>query len=156
MMKVYLSITCFFICIIGVSQDLERKIIIQDSSFFCTTIDQEVQIGTLFTGNYKKPLKAAKKLALPAGRNFSKSFNPLCWDITDSMLYVINFLNHPLNSKKDALKCFPLASLKEWSDSITPIGMILKSTEIAGFTRNEPYSFTMRQSNILNGFYFDA
>jgi hypothetical protein len=129
---------------------------IQDSSFFYVTIDQEVQIGTLHTGNYKQPLKAAKKLALPAGRNFNKWFNPFCWDIFDSTVYAINFLNHPLNSKKDALKSFPLSSLKEWSDSITPMGMILKSTDMAGFTRNEPYSFTMHQSNVLNGFYFDG
>lgn len=156
MMRAYFSLICLFLPLFGVSQNIERKIIVQNNSFFYTTVDQEVQIGTLHTGDYKQPLKAAKKLAIPAGRNFNKSFNPLSWDIADNTMYAVNFLNHPLNSKKDALKSFPLSSLKEWSDSVTTIEMILKSTEMMGFTNNEPYIFTLRQSNVINGFYFDG
>ena len=152
----YLSFIGLFIQLICVSQNMERKIIVQNHSFFYTTIDQEVQIGTLHTGDWTQPLKTGKKLALPFGRNFSKSFNPFCWDITDSTMYAVNFLNHPLNNKKDALKSIQLSSLKEWSDSIQPIEMILKGTERMGFTPNEPYSFTLHISNIINGFYFDG
>jgi hypothetical protein len=155
-MRMYLSFICLFLKIIGISQNIERKIIVQNNSFFYTTIDQELQIGTLLTANWKQPLKTAKKLALPAGRSFNRSFNPFCWDISNSTMYAINFLNHPLNNKKEAIKSFPLSSLKEWSDSITPMDMIMKGTEMAGFAYNEPYTFTLHESNILNGFYFDG
>ncbi|HRG38697.1 MAG TPA: hypothetical protein PK289_09210 [Bacteroidia bacterium] len=155
-MKIHFSFICLFIHLLSVSQNIERKIIVQNNSFFYTTVDQEVQIGTLHTGDYTQALKTAKKLAIPAGRNFNKSFNPLSWDISDNLMVAVNFLNHPLNSKKDALKSFPLSSLKEWSDSVTAIDMILKSTEMMGFTNNEPYTFTLRQSNVINGFYFDG
>lgn len=156
MMKMYFSFIYLFIQLVAVSQNVERKIIVQNNSFFYTTIDQEVQIGTLLTGDCKQPLKTAKKLALPAGRSFNKSFNPFCWDITDSTLCAINFLNHPLNSKKEALKSIKLSSLTEWSDKVTPIDMIMKGTEWPSFAPNEPYSFTIHASNVLNGFYFDG
>lgn len=135
---------------------MERKLIVQNNSFFYTTVDQELQIGTLLTGDWKQPLKTAKKLALPAGRNFNKSFNPFSWDISTNTMYAINFLNHPLNNKKDALKSFQVSSLKEWSDSITPMDMILKGTELPGFAPNEPYTFMLHVSNVINGFYFDG
>jgi hypothetical protein len=138
------------------SQTAERKIIVQNNSFFYTTIDDENQIGTLHTNGVSKSLKSAKKLALPAGRNYHRPLNPFSWDLRDNFMYAISFLDHPLNNKKEALKCFRLSSLQEWSDSITVMDMIMKSVDQNMFAYNEPYTFMKHQSNILNGFQFDG
>lgn len=155
-MRLITGFVCFVFCNPIFSQIAERKIIIQNNSFFYTTIHDEFQIATLNTGNFAEPLKSAKKLALPAGRNYNEPVNPFSWDITDSLMYAISFLNHPLNSKNDALKCFKLSSLQEWSDSVTVMDMIMKSVDQNRFAYNEPYKFMMHQSNYLNGFYFDG
>lgn len=156
-MKVFLSVICILGCSYQCfSQNIERKIIIQNNSFFYTTINEEFQVGTLHTGSFSQPLKTEKKLALPAGRNFNEPLNPFSWDLMDSLMYAVNFLDHPLNSKKDALKCFNLSSLHEWNDSITLMQMIMEGIEQNRFAYNEPYTFTIHHSKYINGFYFDA
>lgn len=138
------------------SQNIERKIVVQNNSFFYTTIHEEFQIGTLHIGTLLQPLKDAKKLALPAGRNYNRPVNPFSWDITDSLMYAVNNLNHPLNNKNEALKCFKLSTLKEWTPDITIMDMIMKGTEENTFAYNDPYKFIKRQSKYMNGFYFDG
>lgn len=155
-MRHYLSFFCCLFTVAVFSQKIERKIIIQNNSFFYTTIHEEFQIGTLHTGNFSKPFSSSKNLALPAGRNFTKKVNPFSWDLADSLMYAINFLNHPLNSRNDALKRFKLSSLQEWSDRVKIMDMIMDGAEKNTFAYNDPYKFTMRLSNILNGLYFDG
>ena len=137
-------------------QNIERKIVIQNNSFFYASIHEEFQIATLHTGNISKSLKNARKLALPAGRNYNEPVNPFSWDITNHFMYAVSFLNHPLNSKMDALKRYKLSSLKEWNDSISVMDMIMESVEQNRFAYNEPYQFMIHRSNYLNGFYFDG
>jgi hypothetical protein len=155
-MKFFLSLVCAMTHTLFAASQIERKIIIENNSFFYTTIDEETQIGTLHTDSISKSLKKAKKLALPAGRNYRQPVNPFSWDIKDSLMYAISFLDHPLNNKHEALKCFALSSLQEWNDSIDAMGLIMKSVEQNMFAYNEPYKFVKKQSNVLNGFQFDG
>jgi hypothetical protein len=156
-MRIFLNLVCTILYAFPMlAQEMERKIILKNNAFFYTTIDPEVQIGTLHTGSISDPLKAAKKLALPAGRNYRHPLNPLAWDIADSLVFVVNFLDHPLNNKNRALKCFPLSSLREGNSSITAADMIMKSVDQNMFAYNEPYQFIKHQSNMLNGFQFDG
>jgi hypothetical protein len=155
-MKFFLSLVCAMTHTLFVASQIERKVIIENNSFFYSTIDEETQIGTLHTDSISKSLKKAKKLALPAGRNYRQPVNPFSWDIKDSLMYAISFLDHPLNNKHEALKCFALSSLQEWNDSIAAMDLIMKSVEKNMFAYNDPYKFVKKQSNVLNGFQFDG
>jgi hypothetical protein len=154
----------FFLSLISVlaytplasSQTIERKVIIENNSFFYTTTDEETQVGTLHTDSISQPLRKGKRLALPAGRNYREPLNPFAWDLKDSSMYAVSFLDHPLNNKNEALKRFHLSSLQEWNNSITAMDMIMKSVDQNMFVYNDPYTFTKHQSNILNGFQFDG
>lgn len=142
-----------FICL---AQTIERKIIVENNSFFYTTIHEEFQVGTLCTGSISESLNKAKKLALPAGRNYNEPLNPFSWDLKDSEMVAVNFLNHPLNNKNEALKRFKLSSLKEWGKEVTTMDMVMQGVEENRFAYNDPYKFIKRQSSYLNGFYFDG
>ena len=138
------------------AQNIERKIIIVNGNFYFTTIDAEFQIGTLNTGKASEAIKTAKKLALPAGRNYSEPVNPFSWDIVDTSVYAINFLMHSQNDRNEAIKRFNVASLKEWGPTFTTMDMIMKSIELSPYTYNDPYLFITRRSNVLSNFYYDA
>src|SRR3954471_5067644 len=156
-MKLSLSLVCLLLYSCSIlSQNIERKIIIKDNLFFYTTIDEEVQIGTLHTDTISHALKTAKRLALPAGRSYRQPLNPFSWDLQNNRMFAINFLDHPLNNKYKALKCFILSLLQEWECGITAIDMIMKSVDQNMFAYNEPYRFMQHQSNILKGFQFDG
>jgi hypothetical protein len=156
-MRIFLNLLCTLLYAFPtLSQEVERKIILKNNTFFYTTIDPELQIGTLHTSSISGPLKAAKKLAVPAGRNYRHPLNPFAWDLEDSLMFVVNFLDHPLNNKNKALKCFQISSLQEWNDSSSAIDLIMKSVDQNMFAYNEPYQFIKHQSNILNGFQFDG
>ncbi len=156
-MKLFLGLWCWLVfTTLSFSQNIERKILIQKQSFFYTTIDSENQLGTLHTDSVSKSLKNAKKLALPAGRNYREPINPFSWDLKDSCMYAVSFLDHPLNNKREALKCFHLSSLQPWSDKVTAMDMIMKSVDRNMFAYNDPYKFVKRQSNTFTGFQFDG
>jgi hypothetical protein len=138
------------------AQNIERKIIIKNDQFYYTTIDKEFQIATLNTGKISETMETSKHLALPAGRNYNEPINPFCWDLSDSIVYAINFLNHPLNDRNESLKRFNLYSLHEWDSTISVVDMIMKSVDQNMFTRNDPYLFTIRRSNTLNNFFYDG
>ncbi|MDQ3047766.1 MAG: hypothetical protein M3R27_09480 [Bacteroidota bacterium] len=157
-MKLFLAFfLSFFVCATSLlSQNIERKIIIQDKAFYFSTIDEEFQIATLHKGNYSSALSSAKKLAVPAGRNYNDPLNPFSWDIRKGNLYAINFLVHPMNDFNEAIKKMLLSSLKEWNSKITIPDMLLMSADQNMFVYNDPYMFTIRRSNTLNNFYSDA
>lgn len=138
------------------SQDVERKIIIEDGSFYFTAIDNETQVATLFTGNDSSSVKTAKKLELPAGRNFTDPINPFAWDVADKNLYAVNFLMHPLNDRNEAIKRMSVTSVKEWGPGISALELIMQGTEMSPFAYNDPYLFVTRRSNTMNNFFFDA
>lgn len=138
------------------AQVVERKIIIQNKHFYYTTIDAEFQLATLHTGNVSDGLKTAKSLALPAGRNYNDPINPFCWDVLKDDFYAINFLNHPLNDRNEALKRFKISSLQEWGDKVTVNNMLMISVDLTPFTNNDPYAFVIKKSNTLNNFFYDG
>jgi hypothetical protein len=138
------------------AQEPERKIVIDHGNYYFCSIDPEFQVGTLHTGKTSDPLKNAKKLALPAGRNYDEPLIPFCWDVRDTSFYAINFLVHPLNDRNEALKRINIQSLKAWSNEITPLSMIMQGTDLMPFTNFEPYAYTIRRSNTLEDFFFDG
>lgn len=148
----------FFILfsIVVFSQSIERKIIIQNGNYFFTTIDENNQLATLHTGKYTDSIKSAKKLAMPAGRNFDDPIIPFSWDVVDTNIFAISFLLHPLNDRNEAIKRMNISSLKEWSKTLTPMELIMLSVEMNSFAYNDPYLFVTRRSNILEGFFYDA
>ena len=148
----------FFILFSSVvfAQSIERKIIIQNGNYFFTTIDENNQLATLHTGKYTDSIKAAKKLAMPVGRNFDDPIIPFSWDVVDTNIYAISFLLHPLNDRNEAIKRLNISSLKEWNASPTPMELINKSIDMNPFAYNDPYLFVTRRSNIVEGFFYDA
>lgn len=149
-----LLFACF--ALVAHAQDIERKIIIENSHFYYTTVDKEFQIATLHTAKISETMKASKPLALPAGRNYNEPLNPFSWDISGSTMYAVNFLNHPLNDRNEALKRFALSSLQKWDSTVSIVDMMLKSVDQNTFTWNEPYMFALRRSNNLDNFYYDG
>ena len=153
-----LACFCFLLSssFVSPAQSIERKIIIQNGKYYYTTIDPEFQMATLHTGNYADPLKTEIKLALPAGRNYNDPVVPFAWDLFNTSFYAINFLNHPLNDRNEAIKKFDAGTLTEWSDKVTVQDMLMKSIDNNMFTYNLPYMSLLNKTNTLNNFYYDA
>lgn len=148
----------FFILVSSVvfAQSIERKIIIQNGNYYFTTIDELTQLATLHTGKDTSKIKNAKKLAMPAGRNFDDPIIPFCWDVVDTSVYAISFLLHPLNDRNEAIKRMNINSLKEPSKAVTPMDLIMLSVDMNPYAYNDPYLFVTRRSNVLEGFFYDA
>lgn len=158
--KVRQLCTLFFLIFISSfhlhAQDIERKIIIQDGKFYYTTIDPEFQMATLHTGGINEPLKSGKKLAMPAGRNYNEPVIPFSWDIRGNSLYAVNFLNHPMNDRNEALKRFPLSSLLPWGEHVTAGDMLMISVDHNTFVMNDPYMNAISKSKTLDNFFYDG
>jgi hypothetical protein len=135
---------------------IERKIIIENSHFYYSTIDEEFQIATLHVGSISDGLKKAKNLALPAGRNFNNPIVPFSWDLSKDDFYAINFLNHPLNDRNEALKRFKLGAIQEQNDKVSVLNKIMESIDLTPFAYNDPYLSTIKRSNTLINFFFDG
>ena len=152
-----LFVSYFILLTIGLpAQIIERKIIIEKGNYFFTTIDDNNQLATLNTGKVNDAIRESKKLAMPAGRNYDNPIIPFAWDIVDTSVYAVSFLLHPLNDRNEAIKKISVASLKEWSSTVTPMALIMQSIESSPYAYNDPYLFITKRSNIISGFYFDA
>jgi hypothetical protein len=137
-------------------QSIERKIVIQNNNLYYTTIDDKNQLATMYSGFTNQPLKTARPLALPAGRNYNDPIIPFAWDVSNKYFFAINFLNHPLNDRNEAIKRFAISSLVPLSDAVTVQDMLMQSVDKNTFCLNDPYQFTIKRSNILNNFFFDG
>jgi hypothetical protein len=138
------------------AQKIERKIIIENNQYYYTTIDEEHQLATLHIGNCNETLIEGEKFALPAGRNFDAPIIPFSWDISNGFIYAINFLQHPLNDRNEALKKIKISTLREWDSTTSIINLLMTSVDYNTFTMNDPYLFTVKRSNVLSNFYFDG
>ncbi len=138
------------------SQQIERKMIIDKNGCYYTTIDPEFQIATLYNVELNRPLKSAKKMALPAGRNFNLPVIPFCWDLVGNDVFAINFINNAMSNRKQAIKRIPISSLKEWKENISISDVVQASAEYRPYTTFEPYRYLTEQSTTLDHFFFDA
>lgn len=143
-------------CLSAEAQVLERKIIIEDSQFYYVTVDDNYQIGTLYSGNVAAKIGEAKAYAVPAGRGLSNELNPLAWDIRESEMYAINFLDHSLNDRNESIKKFEVNELKPWSTGIEIGDLIMESIDQHTYAVNQPFLFVKQRSKYLNHFHFDA
>lgn len=148
---------CLLACVLCLkAQNMERKIIIEGGKYYYTTIHEEFQVGTLYSGNYDSPIKEGQKWALPAGRNYSEPVNPFCWDISGSFVYAISFLMHPLNDRNEAIKKIKKDQLKEWTTETKVQDLLMQSVEMNMMVYNDPYKYVTKKSKILEQFYFDG
>jgi hypothetical protein len=143
------SLTCF-------AQHVERKIIIDKGNCYYATIDPEFQIATLYVVDFHKPVKSAKKLILPAGRNFNVPVIPFSWDLAGNDVIAINFMNNARSNRKQAVKRIPIHSLNEWDEKTAISEVILSSAEYPSYTSFEPYIYITGKSTILDHFFFDG
>lgn len=156
-MKYCFSISLFFIISQTLfAQNIERKIIIENNKYYYTTIDEECQLATLHVGNCDESLNEGKRFLLPAGRNYDAPVIPFSWDLSNGSIYAINFLNHPLNDRNEALKKIKLSTLQEWDSTVSIINTLMTSVDYNTFAMNDPYLFTVKRSNVLTNFYFDG
>jgi|GEM_PF-1109388 len=139
----------------ALAQIPERKIIVQDNRYFFTTVADEFQLATLHTAALALPPAAATQLALPAGRNYDEPVNLFSWDVRGSWLFAINFLNHPMNDRYEALKRLPLQELKSTDSAGRVQGLLLQSTEQYTYTDLAPYRFLKQQTHMLDHFFYD-
>ncbi len=137
-------------------QTPDRKIIIEDGKYHCVTIDKRFQIGTLHIGDLDDTLLKSKAYALPAGRSLLYDDKPLSWDMTDSAIYAVNFLDHPMNDRNEAIKKIYRDDLSEWSAEVRPEAVIMHSVDNNMLAYNEPYKFAISRSKFMDSFYFDA
>jgi hypothetical protein len=133
----------------------ERKILIRDGQFWYTTVHEMFQVATLHTGSVTDPLVQGKQLALPAGRNYMEPVIPFAWDLAGDDLYCINFLDHPLNDRNEAIKRIELATLPEESKAPNTIDRIMLGAEMTPFVANDPYVWMQRRNNVFDHFCFD-
>lgn len=140
----------------AISQNPERKIIIENGVCYYTTIDPEFQIATLYAVAFDKPMKMAKKYVLPAGRNVSIPIIPFSWDMVGKDVFAINFMNNALNNRRNAIKRIPINTLNEWTEKTSISDVVMKSTEIQPYIPFEPYSYITDKSSVLDHFFFDA
>jgi hypothetical protein len=159
-MYVYTFCALFFILLfnslICFSQQVERKIIIDKGICYYTTIDPEFQIATLYAFDFRKPVKSAKKLVLPAGRNFNVPVIPFCWDIAGNDIVAVNFMNNARSNRKQAVKRIPIRSLNEWNEETSISEVIESSSEYPPYTRFEPYIYITEKATTLDHFFFDG
>lgn len=155
-MRIILSLILSFVFSASQAQSLERKIIVQNGKFYYMSVDENIQLATLYAGSISQPLKLAKAFALPAGRGISAETNPLAWDLFDEHIFAINFLDHSLNDRNEAIKKIPVSSLKEWGPIVRMEELMMESIDQHMFQLNEPYLFVKNRSNYLNHFYFDG
>ncbi|MEO6902642.1 MAG: hypothetical protein ABI315_05760 [Bacteroidia bacterium] len=151
--------TCLFLASLFSSlsaQEIERKIIIKNNKVYYATIDEELQLAKLHVSNMEDPLKKAKVLTMPAGRNYSEPIIPLCWDIADKNIFAVNFITNATNSRILALKVFSLSSLKEWTDRESAVNQLEMSFQQNTLTYFDPYDFVTDRSSILENFFFDG
>lgn len=152
-----ISIFLFAFIHTGLSVELERKIIIEDGIYYYTTVDDNHQMTTLYKGEVNKALKFARPFAVPVGRGISAQTNPLAWDISMNHLYAVNFIDHSLNDRNEAIKKIPLAEIQPWStDENNVEKLIMQSVDYPMYTINQPYLNTIKKSIYLNHFYFDG
>ncbi|HSH65316.1 MAG TPA: hypothetical protein VLB84_05820 [Bacteroidia bacterium] len=138
------------------SQQLERKIIIENGKGYYITIDPEFQVATLFSVDMDKPIKTRKDYVLPAGRNFNLPVIPFSWDTDGNDILLINFMNNALTNRRNALKCLPLHSLQEWNETTSISDVVIQSAEIPSYTSLQPYEYIRDKSSILENFFFDV
>jgi hypothetical protein len=138
------------------AQTVDRKIIIQDAKSYCVTIDQRFQIGTLHEADLDDTLLTGIQYALPAGRSLLMEDKPLSWDINDSIVYAVSFLDHPMNDRNEAIKKIKRSSLVVWSSEVQPEAVIMHSIDHSILAYNEPYKYAMMRSNLMDNFYCDA
>ena len=65
-MRIILSLILSFVFSASQAQSLERKIIVQNGKFYYMSVDENIQLATLYAGSISQPLKLAKAFALPA------------------------------------------------------------------------------------------
>lgn len=155
-MKAFILILFFGAGFISIAQDFERKIIVKDGLFYYVSVDDNLQIGTLYKGAMDGLLKDAKAFAIPAGRGISAQTNPLAWDIDGEDMYAVNFMDHSLNDRYEAIKKFTLNDLKLWGPNVNVDELIMQSADAPMYVFNEPYYFIKNRSDYLNHFYFDG
>ncbi len=155
-MKFILSLIVFFFLVNGFAQSLERKMIVQRGQFYYMTVDENLQLATLYTGTVDQPLKYAKAYAVPAGRGISAETNPLAWDLDEDHLFAINFLDHSLNDRNESIKMIPIDGLRQWGPAVQAEEVIMESIDQHMYHINAPYLFIKERSKYLHHFYFDA
>jgi hypothetical protein len=155
-MKAVLLILILAVGFTSTAQEFERKIIIKDGVFHYVSVDENLQIGTLYKGAMDGLLKEAKAYAIPAGRGISAQTNPLAWDIDGDDMYAVNFMDHTMVDRYEAIKKFSLSDLKLWGANLNVDEFIMQSAEEPQYVFNEPYYFVKERSDYLNHFYFDG
>ncbi|NOQ74749.1 MAG: hypothetical protein GQ574_22235 [Crocinitomix sp.] len=155
-MKAFILILLFGVGFSSTAQDFERKVIVKDGAFYYVSVDDNLQIGTLYKGAMDGLLKDAKAYAIPAGRGVSAQTNPLAWDIDGEDMYAVNFMDHSLNDRYESIKKFAINDLKLWGANVSVDELIMQSVDAPMYVFNEPYHFIKERSDFLNHFYFDG
>ena len=135
---------------------IDRKIIIEDGTYHCVSIDPLFQIGTYHYGSIDDTLLTSNSLALPAGRMLGGNENELAWDIAGKDIFAVSTLEHPLNDRYEAIKKIPVDSMKAWNNYNHQGDVILISVDNYMYAPNEPYKYIASRFKSLDTYYFDA
>lgn len=155
--RALLAVVFLFLSFQLFGQDAERRLIIEDGTFYYVTTHPETMIGTLFTGKLNEPLDQAMPKAIPLGTCLRDDHNPLAWDLRNHILFGLNFMDNPLNDLMEALKAIPCASLEAWRDDEDHSREVIHNAALNNsLTPLTPYEQMLNESNVMQGFYYDV
>jgi hypothetical protein len=133
----------------------ERKIIIENGTYHYVTINDNNQLATYYRGATTSPIKEGKRYVLPVGRNLTAHFNPLAWDLKDDSIVAVNFMDHVMNDRYEAIKKIGLFDLQEWNSTMVIGELIQACVDQPQYIFNQPYLSLKEKTDIFNHFYFD-
>jgi len=136
------------------AQDIERKIIIDNNKFYYFTIDPELQLATLHTGNKNQNLHDGTTYPVPLGRSNTSPQIPLCFDINKGKLTYINWIVNPSFSRMEALKSLDLEALETYNKQ-TPDALLQESINIPAIATFSPWQAALRQQKEIDHTFFD-
>jgi len=131
----------------------ERKIIIEDSTFYAVEIIG--QTGVLWTGNINEPMDSAAHFALPAGtKRRSIHFLPFAWDMRNDTVYAVNFTEYAQNERLSSFKSIPINKLDKFSGQNNTKQLMQAAFE-NGKIENWPLVNMLKKYKYIDDLFFD-
>jgi len=134
----------------------ERRVIIEQDSFYAVEINRATQIGKLYIGNIRQPIDSAMVYALPAGaRQRNLNPQPFAWTLHNDSIYCINATEYAMNSHVNSLKAIPLKNLLPYDSTENPTKLLMQAALANCRIKNMPLMETYKKYTYVDDMYYD-
>ncbi|MBC8173535.1 MAG: hypothetical protein H7X71_06460 [Chitinophagales bacterium] len=157
MVRSFIIILFFIWCNNLFAQEkFDRRIIIENDTFYAVEINHETQLAKLFTGSINEPIDSAAVYALPAGsRRMVMNPFPFAWDLYGDTLYCINYTAYAQNSHINSLKSIPVSTLEMYDPAEKPVKKLMQAAYANNKVQNLPLIKTYKKYIYMDDLYFD-